>query len=158
MCIRDSPKSNKISYVSQTTLSVDDTKNIIEALKRKYPKIHGPKGSDICYATQNRQDAIKQMVGEQDLIIVVGSKNSSNSNRLVEIAKKCGVDAVLVDEIKDLDRSLLDNKDRIGISAGASAPEKQIQNVIESIQEIKRTKITEIDGIKENITFKLPKF
>jgi 4-hydroxy-3-methylbut-2-enyl diphosphate reductase len=154
----DIPKSNKISYVSQTTLSVDDTKNIIEALKRKYPKIHGPKGSDICYATQNRQDAIKQMVGEQDLIIVVGSKNSSNSNRLVEIAKKCGVDAVLVDEIKDLDRSLLDNKDRIGISAGASAPEKQIQNVIESIQEIKRTKITEIDGIKENITFKLPKF
>ena len=154
----DIPKSNKISYVSQTTLSVDDTKNIIEALKRKYPKIHGPKGSDICYATQNRQDAIKQMVGEQDLIIVVGSKNSSNSNRLVEIAKKCGVDAVLVDEIKDLDRSLLDNKDRIGISAGASAPEKQIQNVIESIQEIKRIKITEIDGIKENITFKLPKF
>ena len=152
------PESKKISYVSQTTLSVDDTKNIIEALKKKYPKIHGPKGSDICYATQNRQDAIKQMVGHQDLIVIVGSKNSSNSNRLVEIAKKYDVNAILVDDVKDLDFNLLNASKRIGISAGASAPEEQIQKIIESIKLNKKVEITEINGIEENITFKLPVF
>ena len=152
------PKSKKISYVSQTTLSVDDTKTIIDALKDKYPKIQGPKGSDICYATQNRQDAIKQMVDSQDLIIIVGSKNSSNSNRLVEIAKKNGTHAMLVDDVKDLDLNLLNNTKKIGISAGASAPEQQIQKIINSLKQDKKIVITEIEGIKENITFKLPIF
>ena len=127
-------------------------------MKKKYPKIHGPKGSDICYATQNRQDAIKQMVGHQDLIVIVGSKNSSNSNRLVEIAKKYDVNAILVDDVKDLDFNLLNASKRIGISAGASAPEEQIQKIIESIKLNKKVEITEINGIEENITFKLPVF
>jgi 4-hydroxy-3-methylbut-2-enyl diphosphate reductase len=127
-------------------------------LKDKYPKIHGPKGSDICYATQNRQDAIKQMVDSQDLIIIVGSKNSSNSNRLVEIAKKNGTHAMLVDDVKDLDLNLLNNTKKIGISAGASAPEQQIQKIIDSLKQDKKIVITEIEGIKENITFKLPIF
>ena len=127
-------------------------------MKDKYPKIHGPKGSDICYATQNRQDAIKQMVDSQDLIIIVGSKNSSNSNRLVEIAKKNGTHAILVDNVKDLDLNLLNNTKKIGISAGASAPEQQIQKIIDSLKQDKKIVITEIEGIKENITFKLPIF
>ena len=127
-------------------------------MKDKYPKIHGPKGSDICYATQNRQDAIKQMVDSQDLIIIVGSKNSSNSNRLVEIAKKNGTHAMLVDDVKDLDLNLLNNTKKIGISAGASAPEQQIQKIINSLKQDKKIVITEIEGIKENITFKLPIF
>ena len=127
-------------------------------MKDKYPRIHGPKGSDICYATQNRQDAIKQMVDSQDLIIIVGSKNSSNSNRLVEIAKKNGTHAMLVDDIKDLDLNLLNNTKKIGISAGASAPEQQIQKIIDSLKQDKKIVITEIEGIKENITFKLPIF
>ena len=127
-------------------------------MKNKYPKIHGPKGSDICYATQNRQDAIKQMVASQDLIIIVGSKNSSNSNRLVEIAKKNGTHAMLVDDIKDLDLNLLNNTKKIGISAGASAPEQQIRKIIDSLKQDKKIIITEIEGIRENVTFKLPKF
>ena len=127
-------------------------------MKDKYPKIQGPKGSDICYATQNRQDAIKQMVDSQDLIIIVGSKNSSNSNRLVEIAKKNGTHAMLVDDVKDLDLNLLNNTKKIGISAGASAPEQQIQKIIDSLKQDKKIVITEIEGIKENITFKLPIF
>ena len=127
-------------------------------MKDKYPKIHGPKGSDICYATQNRQDAIKQMVDSQDLIIIVGSKNSSNSNRLVEIAKKNGTHAMLVDDVKDLDLNLLNNTKKIGISAGASAPEQQIQKIIDSLRQDKKIVITEIEGIKENVTFKLPIF
>ena len=133
-------------------------KLLLMALKNKYPNIHGPKGSDICYATQNRQDAIKQMVGSQDLIIIVGSKNSSNSNRLVEIAKKNGTHAMLVDDIKDLDLNLLNNNKKIGISAGASAPEQQIQKIINSLKQDKKIVITEIEGIKENVTFKLPIF
>ena len=127
-------------------------------MKDKYPKIHGPKGSDICYATQNRQDAIKQMVDSQDLIIIVGSKNSSNSNRLVEIAKKNGTHAMLVDDVKDLDLNLLNNTKKIVISAGASAPEQQIQKIIDSLRQDKKIVITEIEGIKENVTFKLPIF
>ena len=154
----DIPKSSKISFVSQTTLSVDDTKDIINKLEIKYPTIHGPKSSDICYATQNRQDAIKSMIDKQDLIIVVGSKNSSNSNRLVEIAQKNNVDAILIDDLNDLDFNLLNIKKNIGISAGASAPEIQVQNLVKAIKKNKKIKITEIDGIKENTIFKLPVF
>jgi len=148
--------SEKISYVTQTTLSMDDTQVIINTLKNKYPNIIGPKSDDICYATQNRQDAIKLMAKKNDLIIVVGSKNSSNSNRLVEIAQKEGVESFLIDTIDDFEPSCLANKKNIGISAGASAPEILVQALIKKIKESCKISIKELEGIEENIIFKLP--
>lgn len=152
------PVNNKVSYVSQTTLSVDDTQEIIEALKCKYPNIQGPKSSDICYATQNRQDSVKKMIAYQDIILVVGSANSSNSNRLVEIAKKQGIEAHLIDNPDEFDSDILKGKNRIGLTAGASAPEAQVQLVINFISQFNKVELTEIDGIEESITFKLPIF
>lgn len=152
------PVNNRVSYVSQTTLSVDDTQEIIEALKYKYPNIQGPKSSDICYATQNRQDSIKKMIAYQDIILVVGSANSSNSNRLVEIAKKQGIEAHLIDNPDEFDSDILKGKNRIGLTAGASAPEAQVQLVINFISQFNKVELTEIDGIEESITFKLPIF
>ena len=152
------PVNNRVSYVSQTTLSVDDTQEIIEALKYKYPNIQGPKSSDICYATQNRQDSVKKMIAYQDIILVVGSVNSSNSNRLVEIAKKQGIEAHLIDNPDEFDRDILKGKNRIGLTAGASAPEAQVQLVINFISQFNKVELTEIDGIEESITFKLPIF
>jgi len=152
------PVNNKVSYVSQTTLSVDDTQEIIEALKYKYPNIQGPKSSDICYATQNRQDSVKKMIAYQDIILVVGSANSSNSNRLVEIAKKQGIEAHLIDNPDEFDSDILKGKNRIGLTAGASAPEAQVQLVINFISQFNKVELTEIDGIEESITFKLPIF
>ena len=151
-------KDEKISYVSQTTLSVDDTKQIIDALKRKFPRIKGPKGSDICYATQNRQDAIKLMLQDHDLIIIVGSKNSSNSNRLVEIARQNNVDSFLIDNPDEIDFELLRDKKNIGISAGASAPKILIDQIITKISKTYPTQIKELKGIRENVIFKLPEF
>ena len=151
-------KDEKISYVSQTTLSVDDTKQIIDALKIKFPHIKGPKGSDICYATQNRQDAIKLMIQDHDLIIIVGSKNSSNSNRLVEIAKQNNVDSFLIDNPDEIDFELLKDKKNIGISAGASAPEILIDQIITKISKTYPAQIQELKGIRENVIFKLPEF
>jgi 4-hydroxy-3-methylbut-2-enyl diphosphate reductase len=151
-------KDEKISFVSQTTLSVDDTKQIIDALKRKFPNIKSPKGSDICYATQNRQDAIKLMVQDHDLIIIVGSKNSSNSNRLVEIARQNNVDSFLIDNPDEIDFELLRDKKNIGISAGASAPEILIDQIITKISKTYPTQIKELKGIRENVIFKLPEF
>ena len=151
------PKSHKISYVSQTTLSIDDTKKIIDALKQKYPSIKGPKSDDICYATQNRQEAVKKMLSNHDLIFVIGSKNSSNSNRLLEIVKEKKIDAILLDDIKKFQPKWLQNKKNIGITAGASAPEIIIKELIKEIKKIKQISISEIAGIKENIVFKLPK-
>lgn len=148
----------KISYVSQTTLSFDDTKNIIDSLKVKFPNIMGPKTSDICYATQNRQDVIKKLVLDHDLIIVVGSPNSSNSNRLVDIAQQKGVDAFLIDDMKKFNPDCLKNKKKIGISAGASAPEILVQNLIKKIKEHSEVKLIELDGVKEKVVFKLPRF
>ena len=148
----------KISYVSQTTLSCDDTKNIIDSLKVKFPNIMGPKTSDICYATQNRQDVIKKLVLDHDLIIVVGSRNSSNSNRLVDIAQQKGVDAFLIDDMKKFNPDCLKNKKKIGISAGASAPEILVQNLIKKIKEHSEVKLIELDGVKEKVIFKLPQF
>lgn len=148
----------KISYVSQTTLSFDDTKNIIDSLKVKFPNIMGPKTSDICYATQNRQDVIKKLVLDHDLIIVVGSPNSSNSNRLVDIALQKGVDAFLIDDMKKFNPDCLKNKKKIGISAGASAPEILVQNLIKKIKEHSEVKLIELDGVKEKVVFKLPRF
>jgi 4-hydroxy-3-methylbut-2-enyl diphosphate reductase len=151
-------KDEKISYVSQTTLSVDDTKQIIDYLKIKFPHIKGPKGSDICYATQNRQDAIKLMIQDHDLIIIVGSKNSSNSNRLVEIAKQNNVDSFLIDNPDEIDFELLKDKKNIGISAGASAPEILIDQIITKISKTYPAQIKELKGIRENVIFKLPEF
>lgn len=151
-------KDEKISYVSQTTLSVDDTKQIIDALKIKFPHIKSPKGSDICYATQNRQDAIKLMIQDHDLIIIVGSKNSSNSNRLVEIAKQNNVESFLIDNPDEIDFELLRDKKNIGISAGASAPEILVDQIITKISKTYPAQIKELKGIRENVIFKIPEF
>ena len=149
--------SNKLSYVSQTTLSIDDTKKIIDALKEKYPLILGPKRDDICYATQNRQEAVKKMLSQHDLIFVVGSKNSSNSNRLMEIANDKNLDAILLDDMADFQEKWLKDKKNIGITAGASAPEILVQRLVKEIKKIKQISVSEIKGIEENIIFKLPK-
>ena len=146
----------KVSYVSQTTLSVDDTSKIIDALKVKFPDIKEPKSSDICYATQNRQDAVKDMLGQQDLIFVVGSKNSSNSNRLAEIANQHKVKAILIDDMALFYPSVLNNNKNIGITAGASAPEILVQQLITEIKKVSNINLSEINGIEENVIFKLP--
>ena len=149
--------ADNMAYVTQTTLSIDDTKAMIEALKTKYPNIQGPKSDDICYATQNRQDAVKEMTSLCDLVIVVGSKNSSNSNRLKELALREGVEAYLIDHEDALQSSWLLNKKNIGISAGASAPEISVTNILKKIEALTEAKITELPGVQENIIFKLPK-
>ena len=148
---------NKVAYVTQTTLSIDDTKTIIEALKIKFPNIQGPKSDDICYATQNRQDAVKLMSGQCDLIIIVGSHNSSNSNRLKELASREGVEAYMIDHEDLLQSAWLLNKKNIGISAGASAPEISVKNIINKIESLTKANITELPGVEENVIFRLPK-
>ena len=148
--------TEKISYVTQTTLSIDETKEIINKLKTKYPNISGPNKSDICYATQNRQDAIKSLIKDKELIIVVGSSNSSNSSRLAELAKQEGVESVLVGNIENFDLSILLNKKKIGITAGASAPEILVKNLIKKIKSNYDVLIDEMNGVEENIIFKLP--
>ena len=148
--------TEKISYVTQTTLSIDETKEIINKLKTKYPNISGPNKSDICYATQNRQDAIKSLMQDKELIIVVGSSNSSNSSRLAELAKQEGVESVLVGNIESFDLSVLLNKKKIGITAGASAPEILVKNLIKKIKSNYDVLIDEMNGVEENIIFKLP--
>jgi 4-hydroxy-3-methylbut-2-enyl diphosphate reductase len=148
---------DKIAYVTQTTLSIDDTKVIIEALKTKYPNIQGPKSDDICYATQNRQDAIKEISSLCDLIIIVGSQNSSNSNRLKELALKEGVEAYMIDHEDALQSSWLINKKNIGISAGASAPEISVKNIVNKIESLTKAHIRELPGVEESVIFRLPK-
>jgi 4-hydroxy-3-methylbut-2-enyl diphosphate reductase len=148
---------DKVAYVTQTTLSIDDTKIIIEALKTKYPNIQGPKSDDICYATQNRQDAVKVMSRQCDLIIIVGSHNSSNSNRLKELASREGVEAYMIDHEGALQSSWLLNKKNIGISAGASAPEISVKNIVNKIESLTKANITELPGVEESIIFRLPK-
>jgi 4-hydroxy-3-methylbut-2-enyl diphosphate reductase len=148
---------NKLSYVSQTTLSIDDTKKIIGALEDKYPSIIGPKSSDICYATQNRQEAVKNMLSQHDLIFVVGSKNSSNSNRLLDMVKDKNIDAILIDDMTQFQSKWIKNKKSIGITAGASAPELLVQALIQKIKKINKVSISEIKGIQETTIFKLPK-
>ena len=150
-------RPDKIAYVTQTTLSIDDTKAIIETLKTKYPNIQGPKSDDICYATQNRQDAIKQISGLCDLIIIVGSQNSSNSNRLKELALREGVEAYMIDHEDALQSSWLLNKKNIGISAGASAPEISVKNIVNKIESLTKAHIRELPGIEESVVFRLPK-
>jgi 4-hydroxy-3-methylbut-2-en-1-yl diphosphate reductase len=146
-----------LSFVTQTTLSMDDAGAIIAALKTRFPFITGPKKDDICYATQNRQDAVKMLVTQCDVVVVVGSPNSSNSNRLREVAANVGVPAYLVNDATELKPQWFDGKARVGISAGASAPEILVQGVIERLQQLGAQKVTELQGIVENVVFPLPK-
>jgi len=147
---------DEIRFVTQTTLSKDDTAIVIEALYENFPRIQGPKKDDICYATQNRQDAVKQLVIQCDLILVVGSKNSSNSNRLREIAVNKKIEGYLIDSVDDIQPEWLEKKSRIGVTAGASAPELLVQNVIEYLQDNGATKVSSL-GFSEDVVFSLPK-
>ena len=146
-----------VAYMTQTTLSVDDTGKIIEALRRKFPHIQGPKKDDICYATQNRQDAVKKLTEQCDVILVVGSKASSNSNRLRELADRMGKPAYLIDQASDLQRSWFKETDIIGITAGASAPEILVKDIITQLKAWGATNVQEMSGVKEDIVFVLPK-
>ena len=148
--------TNNLALVTQTTLSVDETKSIIGILKTRFPLINIPKKDDICYATQNRQDAVKQLALESDFLIVVGSSNSSNSNRLKELSEKCGCRSVLIDEFSDLDLDDLKNYSKISITAGASAPESKVIEIAKSIETFTDAKIIEFGEDKEDIYFKLP--
>lgn len=147
----------KLAFVTQTTLSMDDAAMVIAALKTKFPLINGPKSDDICYATQNRQDAIKIMAKDCDLVIIVGSPNSSNSNRLREVAEKQGVEAYMVDNASFLNPEWLIGKKKIGVSAGASAPEVLVQEVIAKLQQLGANHVEELLGVIENVVFHLPK-
>ncbi len=146
-----------LAFVTQTTLSMDDTSRVIDALRARFPNIGGPRKDDICYATQNRQDAVKQLAGECDVVLVVGSPNSSNSNRLRELAERMGTPAYLIDGAEDLQRGWFDQAARIGITAGASAPEVLVRGVIEQLKAWGATGAEELDGREENITFSMPK-
>jgi 4-hydroxy-3-methylbut-2-enyl diphosphate reductase len=145
-----------LRYVTQTTLSKDDTAIVIDTLRETFPQIQGPLKEDICYATQNRQDAVKQLVETCDLILIVGSKNSSNSNRLCEIAKNSNLEGYLIDSADDIQLAWLKNKKNIGLSAGASAPELLVQNVIDFLKEHGVTSVSSI-GFSEDVVFSLPK-
>jgi len=161
-CIEDISKitvknPEKLAYVSQTTLSIDDTKDIISALKNRFPLIIEPQKADICYATTNRQEAVKQLAEITTLIIVVGSPSSSNSNRLKEVAEKKGVIAYMVDNASEINPQWLDGHTAIGITAGASAPEVLVQEVIEKLKKHGIANIEELDGITENLSFPIPR-
>lgn len=149
--------ADKLAYVTQTTLSVDDATQVINALKVRFPNIKAPKSDDICYATQNRQDAVKIMAKDCDLVIIVGSPNSSNSNRLREVAKNQGVEAYMVDNATHLQAAWLAGKKKVGISAGASAPEVLVKEVIAALQSMGAAQVEELQGVVENVVFQLPK-
>lgn len=146
-----------LSYVTQTTLSMDDTARVIDALRSRFPDITGPRKDDICYATQNRQDAVRQLAGECDLVLVVGSPNSSNSNRLAELAHRVGAEAHLVDIADDIDSAWLVGKRAVGVTAGASAPEVLVRQVIERLRELGACPPVEMRGREEHITFSMPR-
>lgn len=148
---------SNLAYVTQTTLSMDDTARVIDALRERFPQISGPKKDDICYATQNRQDAVKKMAKRCDLVLVVGSANSSNSNRLRELAERLGTDAYLIDGADDIQPGWLEGKSCVGVTAGASAPEILVQEVIEKLKSLAEVDVVESDGQVENIVFSLPK-
>jgi 4-hydroxy-3-methylbut-2-enyl diphosphate reductase len=151
------PDPDKVAYVTQTTLSVDDAIEIVGALKSKYPNIVGPKRDDICYATQNRQDAVKVMVPQCDLIIVVGSPTSSNSNRLREVAQQRDVEAYMVDDASEIRPEWLVGKKRVGVTAGASAPEHLVEDVIAKLKSLGAKAVRELHGIDETIVFPMPR-
>ena len=147
----------QLSYVTQTTLSMDDTASIIDALRQRFPAIQGPKKDDICYATQNRQDAVKKLAEETELVLVVGSPNSSNSNRLREVAERMGTEAYLVDNESEIQKSWLQGRKRIGLTAGASAPAELVENVISRLREWGAESVINQQGREENIVFSLPR-
>ncbi len=148
---------DNLAYVTQTTLSVDDAARVVEALKVRFPNIRGPKKDDICYATQNRQDAVKKLAAECDLVIVVGSPNSSNSNRLREVAANAGIASYMVDNADELQPDWLAGKLRVGVTAGASAPDVLVQGVIARLQALGAASVTTLAGIEETVNFPLPK-
>jgi len=148
---------DRVAFITQTTLSVDDTDDVVKALKQKFPKIVGPDIDDICYATQNRQNAVRKMAKKVDLVLVVGASNSSNSNRLCEVSRANGVPAYLVQYADDLNMDWLTDKNVIGITAGASTPEELVQEVIARIAEYEDTEVSTMDGTEENVHFNLPR-
>jgi 4-hydroxy-3-methylbut-2-enyl diphosphate reductase len=148
---------NNLHYVSQTTLSVDETADVIDELRRVFPKIQGPRKDDICYATQNRQDAVRDMASQVDVMIVVGSKNSSNSNRLRELSEKLGTTSYLIDCPEELKEEWLTNQAKVGVTAGASAPEELVNQIIEQVKVFGGTTVDELKGREENMFFEVPK-
>ena len=154
LAVRD---PDHFAYVTQTTLSVDDTSDIIDALRVRFPLIEGPRKNDICYATQNRQDAVKTLALESDVVLVVGSPNSSNSNRLRELAERCGTTAYLVDNPGELEKQWVDGVKTVGVTAGASAPDVLVQQVVDRLREWGCTAPSELEGTLENIVFSMPK-
>jgi 4-hydroxy-3-methylbut-2-en-1-yl diphosphate reductase len=151
----DQPEN--VAYTTQTTLSVDDTRGVIEALRAKFPALQGPKNDDICYATQNRQDAVRELAARCDLVLVVGSVNSSNSNRLRELAEREGVEAYLIDGAIEINPSWVAGRQRVGVTAGASAPEVLVRGVIDRLRELGAAHVAELDGEPEDMVFALPK-
>jgi 4-hydroxy-3-methylbut-2-enyl diphosphate reductase len=149
--------SARLAYVTQTTLSVDDAEKVVSALKERFPTIAGPRHDDICYATQNRQDAVKQLAARTDVVFVVGSQSSSNSNRLREVAELLGAKAYLIDQAEQIDPAWLQGVTRIGVTAGASAPEILVQNVIDHLSASGKQTISQVNGAEENVTFALPR-
>jgi 4-hydroxy-3-methylbut-2-enyl diphosphate reductase len=154
LAIRD---PSALAYVTQTTLSVDDTAKVIDALRARFTDIQGPRKDDICYATQNRQDAVKSLAEAVDLVLVVGSTNSSNSNRLRELAERCGASAYLIDDASMIDPAWLADAQAVGVTAGASAPELLVEEVIDSLRQRGVATVRDLDGREENVTFSLPK-
>ena len=148
---------DNLAYTTQTTLSVDDTRDIIEALKQRFPGIQGPRNDDICYATQNRQDAVRELTHECDLVLVVGSPNSSNSNRLRELAEREGVAAHLIDGAAEIDPAWLQGRRHVGVTAGASAPEVLVREVLQRLHELGARSVRELNGEPENMVFALPR-
>ncbi|MDG6347237.1 4-hydroxy-3-methylbut-2-enyl diphosphate reductase [Luteimonas sp. 8-5] len=148
---------DNLGYTTQTTLSVDDTRGIIQALKERFPQIQGPRNDDICYATQNRQDAVRELSRQCDLVLVVGSPNSSNSNRLRELAQREGVEAYLIDGAVEIDPRWIAGRQHIGVTAGASAPEVLVRGVIERLQQLGAVSVRELDGEPEDMVFALPR-
>jgi len=148
--------TDDVSYTTQTTLSVDDTQKIVQALKEKFPNIQAPKKDDICYATQNRQDAVKALMESCDVLLVLGSNNSSNSNRLKEIAKKMNKPAYLIDGIDDIDVGWIEGVETVGVTAGASAPEVLVQEVVDCLLDKGATEVVEVSGVKEDVHFPVP--
>jgi 4-hydroxy-3-methylbut-2-enyl diphosphate reductase len=151
----DNPEN--LAYVTQTTLSMDDTSRVIDALRERFPSIEGPRKKDICYATQNRQDAVKQLALECDLLLVVGSPNSSNSNRLKELAERLGCESYLIDNVEGIDPAWLTGKTRFGVTAGASAPEVLVRQVVDWLEQQSGARPLELDGVEENIVFSMPR-
>lgn len=148
---------SRLAYVTQTTLSMDDTARVIDVLRERFPEITGPRKNDICYATQNRQDAVKQLGSQCDLLLVVGSPNSSNSNRLRELGERRGATAYLLDGADDIDPSWLEGKAHIGVTAGASAPEVLVRDVIQRLRDLGAGSVSELDGRPEDVTFSMPR-